>query len=209
VTDKPWTARPVRFNVGVSERHLSNPPPVTANPYGVGGSGNVERTTSPTSGTTEGQDSPTNATVGEAQFTLALRYHLYLGGGVETGTLGRSGSSIAAVYGIGGVETTNRIGSLAAEVAYGWQTMRADVYSSDVDGHIFEPRVRGELWLSPQFTLGAIVGATPGSSSDGNNAWSAGVYLGVHSNLFDIWGQKGLPKSDGRIEPIRPVEPLE
>jgi hypothetical protein len=40
--------------------------------------------------------------------------------------------------------------------------------------------VRGQLWVSPQLTLGAAAGAT----LVGDRSWMAGVYLGVHSNLF-------------------------
>jgi len=44
-----------------------------------------------------------------------------------------------------------------------------------------EPRVRGEMWLSPILTLGGAVGATLSE----RNVWMAGIYLGVHSSDFD------------------------
>lgn len=196
VTDKPWTARPVRLNVGVATRHLATPPPTMRDPLdysNLNRTSNVARSTEPTAGAMESVDAPTTATVGAAEFTLAFKYHTYAGGAIETGTLGQSGSSIAAIYGVLGAEATNSIGAVAVELAAGWQTMRANIYSPDYDTRVLEPRVRGELWLSPQFTLGANIGGMPGGDSNG---WTAGVYLGVHSNLWDIWGQQGLPKNN-------------
>jgi hypothetical protein len=205
VTDKPWTARPVRFNAGISERHLATAPPVTPSPAdSTNLPRNVARSTDPTTSIESSDASPSNATVGAAEFTLALRYHAYAGGGLETGTLGRPGSSIAAIYGVVGAESTNSIGALAVELAAGWQTMRADVYSKDFDSRILEPRVRGELWLSSQFTLGASVGGMPG----GDSGWVAGVYVGVHSNVWDVWGQRGLPKNDPDPPAAPPTDPI-
>jgi len=42
--------------------------------------------------------------------------------------------------------------------------------------------LHAQFWLSPQLTLGAAIGATPLDRS-----YMAGVFLGVHSGLFNSW----------------------
>ena len=37
------------------------------------------------------------------------------------------------------------------------------------------------MWLSPQVTLGGLIGA---NAAPGENGWMAGLYFGVYSNLF-------------------------
>jgi hypothetical protein len=58
--------------------------------------------------------------------------------------------------------------------------MRDSVEAPDHDVGVLEPRVRGELWLAPQLTLGAAAGA----EISGQHAWMAGIYLGVHSHSY-------------------------
>lgn len=45
---------------------------------------------------------------------------------------------------------------------------------------IVEARARGELWLNPWITAGAIMGASVVDQGD----WMAGLYVGFHSRAF-------------------------
>jgi hypothetical protein len=45
---------------------------------------------------------------------------------------------------------------------------------------ILEPRVRAQLWIAEQWTLGGAIGARIGTQGE----WMGGLYLGVHSHRF-------------------------
>jgi hypothetical protein len=172
VFDGRAAQRPARFQLGVNSRHLA----VRPTPDGA----TLARTTNPT--TPEVPATPSSAVTGSAQFTMAWRYHTYVGAEAEAGTLGWSGSNFAGAYGVFGAESTSQLGSLAVELTAGQRWMRYDVFSKDVGSRVIEPRVRGELWLSPQITFGAALGAT-----SGEGGWVAGMYLSVYSNLYNAW----------------------
>lgn len=167
--DPQRAIRPARFTVGMNAQRIATPAPPTD-------PGVAARTT-------DGGAQPaasSNAVAMSGQFTMATRDHLYLGGEVEAGRLAEPGSNLAGAYGIVGAEGASRIGSLGVELATGWRGVRYTLDSDDVNDAIVQPRVRGQLWVSPQVTLGAAAGAT----LVGDRSWMAGVYLGVHSNLF-------------------------
>lgn len=89
-----------------------------------------------------------------------------------------------------GVHGATHAGGLGAELSGG---LRAVSYSFQSNYHaceqatsitafapIAEARVRGELWISPWLTAGAIVG----TSVIEQHSWMGGVYLGVHTRSF-------------------------
>lgn len=161
--------RPTRLQLGASSRHFASPP---SDPVALRATGSPDAA-----------GAPAAAATGTAQFTMTTRYHAYLGGELEAGAfLDRSGSNVAGAYGVAGAEHGSRFGSLAIEVAAGWRGLRYGLGEDTINQMIVEPRLRGQLWISPLLTLGAAAGTTLG-----DNAWMAGLYLGVHSNLFDAW----------------------
>jgi hypothetical protein len=103
---------------------------------------------------------PTSAVTATMQFTMATQRSTYLGVEAEAGTLGPAGSNYAA----------------------GRRMLRASVESEDVKDWAGEGRVRARFWLSPQITFGAALGANPRDES-----WMAGVYIAVHSHLWNRW----------------------
>ena len=117
------------------------------------------------------------------RFTGEHRYNTYLGGEAETGVmLGRAGSNIAGAYAVAGAR--GEVGRLrvAAELVAGRRWIRYALDGTqDATLMMAEPRVRGEMWLSPIWTLGGAVGATLSE----RDVWMAGIYLGVHSTDFD------------------------
>ena len=166
--DPQRAIRPARFTVGMNAQRIATP------------TGDPAFTARTTDGSSAQPSASSNAVAMSGQFTMATRDHLYLGGEVEAGRLAEPGSNLAGAYGILGAEGASRIGSLGVELATGWRGVRYSIDSDDVNDAIVQPRVRGQLWVSPQLTLGAAAGAT----LVGDRSWMAGVYLGVHSNLF-------------------------
>jgi len=157
--------RPARFTVGMNAQRISTSP-----------AGFAARTTEPTAPTPGHYSAVTMS----GQFTMATRDHLYVGGEVEAGRLEEPGSNLAGAYGVVGAEGASHVGSLGVELATGWRGIRYSIDDDDVNDAVVQPRVRGQLWVSPQVTLGAAAGA----SLVGDRSWMAGVYVGVHSNLF-------------------------
>jgi hypothetical protein len=158
--------RPAHAEIGLNTRHFAGDPTAVA-----------ERTTTP----------PENPTVdGTAasvsfRFTMKMRWNAWAGGEAEAGAFtSRSGSNLAGGYGVIGGGAPFRLGTFGAELAAGWRSVRESVEAPDVARAVLEPRVRGELWLSPQITLGSAVGA----DLTGQHAWMAGVYVGVHSHSY-------------------------
>ena len=123
------------------------------------------------------------AVTGSLRFTGRTRYNTFLGVEAETGyLLGIENSNLGGAYGLIGMR--HDLGSLriAAEVAAGRRWIRyAVVKDYDASVMMAEPRVRGDLWLSPKVTLGGAVGATIGDRS----VWMAGVYIGLHDFPYD------------------------
>jgi hypothetical protein len=162
--------RPARLRVGTNARRFTAPaPPATPGALRTASSQEMQDA--------GGLDGVT----GSAQFTMASRSkYFYAGGELEAGMLASSGSNVAGAYLIGGAQHVARYGSLALEVAGGWRALRYSLNDADASALVAEPRLRGELWVSPRFALGATAGATLGEQG----AWMAGVYLGIHSHLF-------------------------
>lgn len=123
-----------------------------------------------------------SATTVSAQFTMATPYWIYSGVEVESGRLDIPHSNLAGAYGIVGLQQDVSLGSFGAEVAAGWQGVRYESGEADHDSLLVEPRLRGQLWIAEQWTLGATLGAR--MTDDGNDDWMAGAYLGVHSQRF-------------------------
>jgi hypothetical protein len=118
---------------------------------------------------------------GSAQFTMSTPYRTYVGGEIESGVLEASGSKLGGAYAVVGAETSLHVGSLAVEVAGGWRALQYEAGVDGVDSFILEPRLRGNVWMSEQFTFGAAIGATLGE----RDAFMAGVYFGVYSHPFN------------------------
>lgn len=71
------------------------------------------------------------------------------------------------------------------QLAAGWRGIRPGFGERDEDTWVAEPRVRGQLWLSPQVTFGATLG-----TSLAERAWMAGIAFGFHSHAFDVFGRR-------------------
>lgn len=92
--------------------------------------------------------------------------------------------------GIAGVRAGTGFGALGLELAGGLRAVSYSFHSSYHDcrqatsvgalAAVAEARARGELWLTPWLTAGAMLG----TSVLERNAWMGGVYLGVHSRAF-------------------------
>ena len=167
--------RPARLQMGMNSRHLAVVVP--EKPVG----GYLARSTTqpdPPAST----DVASSAITGSVQFTMQAYRGLYLGGEVEAGRLAdHEGSNFGALYGVAGAETSSRFGSLSVEMIAGRRWLRYELGAEDVGSFALEPRIRGQMWLSPQVTLGGLVGA---NAAPGENGWMAGVYFGVYSSLF-------------------------
>src|SRR5207245_308653 len=122
-----------------------------------------------------------SATTVSLRFTWRTQIGVLLGGEAEAGELATFGSNLAGAYGIAGVQGELGPVILTAELASGVRMVRYSLTSSDATAAVVEPRVRGQLWLSPRTTLGAAVGAALGD----RDTWMAGLYLGIHSIDFD------------------------
>jgi len=116
------------------------------------------------------------------QFTMATAGQLYTGIEVETGRLDRPGSNLAGAYAVAGLEQRFGFGAVGAELAAGWQGLRYQFGDEDHDTLVAEPRLRGQVWIAEQWTLGATAGVR--LTGDRNDDWMAGAYLGVHSHRF-------------------------
>jgi hypothetical protein len=166
--DKHRYDRPARLQLGANARSFAAPAP---------GGVALRQTETPAV-------KPEAGATGTGRFTMSSRHHLYFGGELESGAFadGRF-SSIAGAYGIGGIEATSRFGALGVELAGGLRSLRYGGDGPRDHQLVAEPRVRGQLWVSSQFTLGATLGTTLDRDS-----WVAGVFLGVHSRGFDVFG---------------------
>lgn len=114
---------------------------------------------------------------------------------MSTGVFGspdvqQSGGFIVDSVGLVGLRGRTGFGTLGVEMAGGLRSVSYDFHSSyhgceQMTGimafsPVAEARARGELWLSPWLSAGAMVGA----SVLQRNAWMGGLYLGVHSRAF-------------------------
>lgn len=168
--DRRREDRPARIRFGVTTHRLSSE---------AGDTLIAERGNEPMSTT---KSAPSSAVTGSAQFTMAWRGPVYLGIEAEGGAMMRGGSNYAGGYGVIGAESETRLGSLAVEVVAGRRWMRQDADSADVASFVVEPRLRAQFWITDQVTFGAAIGGTPIDRSV-----MAGVFLGVHSSVFNSW----------------------
>jgi len=124
-----------------------------------------------------------NALTTSLRFTGKARWNTFLGIEAEAGKLlGVEHSNLAGAYAVSGMRHDVGPLRIAAELVAGRRWVRYEVlHKSDAATWIAEPRVRGDLWLAPQLTVGGAVGATIGDRS----VWMAGVYIGLHSFDFD------------------------
>jgi len=155
--------RPARLRIGTNGRRISAP---ATDPVAL------------RSGTSETPRTAYDALTFTGQFTLTGR-SLYVGGEAETGRLDATGSNLAGAYAIAGVQHLADYGSLAAEFAAGWRSLRFSLDNDGASTLVLEPRLRAEIWMSSQLSLGATTGATLGEQG----GWMAGLYLGIHSHL--------------------------
>jgi hypothetical protein len=168
--DRSIGTRPARFNAGPTARSLVVP----ITPDGGAPPANTFAGSTPAP---EKVDTRLEAITASLQFTMNVR-GIYLGGEAETGKLEADGSNFAGAYGIAGIEHNNRFGVVGAELAAGWRGLRFSYGDDDHNSMLIEPRVRAQMWIGDQFTLGAAAGAVVGGHGD----WMAGIFLGVHSH---------------------------
>lgn len=165
-------ARPCRLEVGVNTRHWQ---PAADN------SRIAFRTMEPPDVALQANTAVSTS----FRFTGVTRYNMFFGGEGEAGALvGRAGSNLAGAYAVAGARGDLGKVQLAAELVAGRRWVR---YALDGTGDqammIAEPRVRGDIWLAPRWTLGGAVGATLSE----RNVWMVGIYLGLHSSEYGKW----------------------
>ena len=159
--------RPARLDVGFNTHHYSADPNAVA-----------AREVSPDS------DPELDGTAASAvfRFTMKTPFNTYAGAEAEGGTFTHPGSNFAGAYGVfGGTAPLGVRANISAELAAGWRATRHSVEAPDHSVGVIEPRVRGELWLSPRTTIGASVGAALGEQ----HPWMAGLYFGFHSHSYN------------------------
>ena len=117
------------------------------------------------------------------RFTGRGGYNSFIGVEGEAGKmLGFEHSNLAGAYGVAGLRGELGRVRVGAELVAGRRWVRYEVVGKeDHNVMIAEPRVRGDIWLAPQLTVGGAFGATLGDRS----VWMAGIYLGIHSLGFD------------------------
>lgn len=121
-----------------------------------------------------------SAVTASLQFTMRTAFHTYAGGELEEGRFAVKGSNLAGAYGVVGTDHSLGFGSLGVELVAGWRGARYFLGDVDHDELVVEPRVRGQLWISEQWTLGGSFGARLGGAGE----WMAGLTIGVHSHTF-------------------------
>jgi hypothetical protein len=160
---------PIHFEVGLNTRHFT----------AVNGGENTAFRGEVSDASTEAN---TAVTV-DLRFTRWLPRNFYAGLEAEVGKLDAfDHSNLAAAYAVIGSRVQVGFATLSVEMAGGQRKVR---YADGLDDErklVAEPRVRGEMWLSPRVTLGGAIGTTLGS----RDVWMAGIYVGVHSL---VWGK--------------------
>jgi len=169
----PDDGHAMQFEVGVNTRHFSTE---------SAASGVAFRSTTGESTVPSAEDGTALTT--SLRFTGRAWYNTFLGVEAEVGEiLGAASSNIAGAYVVAGARGDLGLLTLGAELVAGQRWVRYDDTNmrTDPSALIAEPRLRADIWIAPQVTLGAAAGATLGDSS----VWMAGVYLGVHSIEYD------------------------
>lgn len=165
--------RMARLQLGLTSRRVSTSPPPPRPAW-------VARETSPTEPTSV--EVPSSGVIGSMQFTMRVLRHAYVGGELEAGPLERTGSYLGGAYGVAGAEVASARGSLSVEMSGGRRWVRSELGADDVPEMVLEPRVRAQLTLTPQVTVGGVIGA---SALPDERGWMAGIYLGLYSFEID------------------------
>jgi hypothetical protein len=168
--------RQTRLQAGLNSRQIAVARPPSSPSYGGGViARSIEPPTAP--------DQPLSSGVtGSLQFTLRYLRHVYVGGEIEAGPLERTGSYLGGAYGVVGTEHTSGHGSISLELVGGRRWLRYELGADDVPETVLEPRLRAQLLLKPQITLGAVIGANAMPEERG---WMAGLYIGMYSLALD------------------------
>jgi hypothetical protein len=173
--------RMARLQLGVNSRQLTTAAPADKPNY-------VLRTTQPAQQEQPQPAEPTqvasSGVTGSLQFTMRYPHNnvpIYMGGELEAGPLENSGY-LGGAYGVVGAEASSGRGSLSVEMSGGRRWLRAELGAEDLPSWVLEPRVRGQFTLTPQVTLGGVLGANALPDESG---WMAGVYVGIFSSPID------------------------
>lgn len=168
----PWAVRPTRAQIGPQMRSINvpGPQPIT---------GSVQSTASTDPSAPARPVERSAAASIDLQFTTRFAHQIYVGVEGEAGKASADDADIGGAYAIVGVERAAKVGSVGAELATGWRGLRVP-NSETINRFLLEPRVRGQIWIAEQWSLGGTVGAGFGNSIE----WMAGVFLGLHSNAF-------------------------
>lgn len=161
---------PIHFEVGLNTRHFTA----------------VDTAGENTAFRSEGSDPTTEANTAVSvgiRFTRWLPRNFYTGLEAEVGKLDAfDHSNLAAAYAVVGSRVHVGFATLSVEMAGGQRKVRYGDGYDEERRWVAEPRVRGEMWLSPRVTVGGAIGTTLG----GRDVWMAGFYVGVHSL---VWGK--------------------
>jgi hypothetical protein len=166
--------RLARLQLGVNSRRLTTPT-VHKPSYALRSTAPIEQ---------EPETLTTSGVTGSLQFTMRFPRNtmpLYMGAEIEAGPLANSGY-LGGAYGVIGAEATSGRGALSIEVAGGRQWVRAELNADDVPAWMVEPRLRAQLTLTPQVTVGGLLGADALADQRG---FVAGLYLGFFSAPID------------------------
>lgn len=164
--------RPVCFEVGINTRHFA---PADDDQIAF-------RSTEPPDASL-GEGTAISTSI---RFTARTAYNTFVGVEGEAGALvGHEGSNLAGAYGVAGARGDLGPVQLGVELVTGRRWVRYELAGlrTDPQTWITEPRVRADLWLGPNVTLGGAIGATLSERS----VWMAGIYLGVNSAPFNTW----------------------
>jgi hypothetical protein len=162
--------RLARLQAGVNTRRVASPPPAS-----TASSSGIARMSEP------GSPAPSvermSGAVGSVQFTMRQRHGIYAGAETEAGPVERMGF-LSGAYAVIGAEMRSHLGSISVEMMGGRQWLRFGGDETAIG--VLEPRARGQLSLSPQISVGGVIGA--GLLNDAG--WMAGIYIGVYSEPF-------------------------
>ena len=171
--EKDLARRPARMQLGFNTRSVATDVPKPEFAGGV----LVARTTGEPPPSTERFAS--KGVTGNAQFTMGYRHGIYMGAEVEAGPMSREGAYFGGAYGVVGADTGSGRGSLSVELIAGRRWLRTELGADDIASVALEPRVRGQLLIGPQVTIGGVIGA---NAVPGEQGWMAGIYIGLFSH---------------------------
>ncbi|MBA3463210.1 MAG: hypothetical protein H0T46_24855 [Deltaproteobacteria bacterium] len=171
--ERDLAKRPARMQLGFNTRSVATDVPKPEFAGGV----HVARTTGEPAPTTERFAS--KGVTGNAQFTMGYRRGVYMGAELEAGPMSRDGAYFGGAYGVVGADTSSARGSLSVELIAGRRWLRTELGADDIASVAIEPRVRGQLLVGPQVTIGGVIGA---NAVPGEHGWMAGIYIGLFSH---------------------------